>query len=590
MKGTNVAKTAGAKIKKRSLQLIIASLLCILAIVYGAISVSNVIVLRSIDEKKNDLTEYAVPIISIVGDISRDTMKMRLNMSNLILLDDERLKDTATADFDAAQSAVATNIQNLKVYAEQLNNEELAAAIEDLEANISSIGKKAYTQKIQVKNGDTDTAYKGLVSTIVIFSGNDKLLDEIKTIADGILENSSSFVDNRVKTMDTILIATAVIYLAIIAIVIVILNQLIVKPAKDSSSKVESIIQGIDADEGDLTERLTVKRNDEIGSLTNGINTFLNKLQAIMNSLKTDAEELEDSVEKSLNDVRNSNSNAENISATLEELAASMQEISATVSQLLSDSNNLLANSQNMSAEAQTGAGMVSTIKENSVAASRKIRDNKAIAKNMVESIAKELEAGVEESRKAVRINELTQEILDIASQTNLLSLNASIEAARAGDAGRGFAVVADEIRKLADETQKTASNIQEISRIVTDSVGTLASNATKIVTYVQNDVMNDYDGFVVFADQYHDDAENMNRIFSDFAENISAMNNTIDGMVQSIDTISRTIEDSSNGVSDAADNAGQLAEEIVSINSQIELNHSIAGELTDEVNRFKKL
>ena len=106
-------------------------------------------------------------------------------------------------------------------------------------------------------------------------------------------------------------------------------------------------------------------------------------------------------------------------------------------------------------------------------------------AGDQVESLSAILMQSVQESEKVTQINELTKVILEIAGQTNLLALNASIEAARAGEAGKGFAVVATEISALADNSRKTAANIQDISNEVTEAVDHLAKNAQAVLDYI---------------------------------------------------------------------------------------------------------
>lgn len=119
----------------------------------------------------------------------------------------------------------------------------------------------------------------------------------------------------------------------------------------------------------------------------------------------------------------------------------------------------------------------------------------------------------MEDSKSVEQVNGLTNEILNISSQTNLLALNASIEAARAGEAGKGFAVVADEIRQLADSSRETASNIQNINNMVTAAVKELIQNSDAMVSYINDNILPDYDGFVSSGKRYRDDASHVDEV-----------------------------------------------------------------------------
>ena len=168
--------------------------------------------------------------------------------------------------------------------------------------------------------------------------------------------------------------------------------------------------------------------------------------------------------------------------------------------------------------------------------------------------------------------------------------MNASIEAARAGEAGRGFAVVADEIRNLADNSRNTASNIQEISNLVTLAVERLAENAEQMLRFVDEKIMTDYDGFVAVVQQYAKDAENMNEIISEFSRNAGGISDTMETMNMGINDIAIAIDESAKGVTSVAEGSSELVAAMVKIRQESEANMGLAEQLSDEVNKFKRV
>lgn len=386
---------------------------------------------------------------------------------------------------------------------------------------------------------------------------------------------------------EVILVIAASILLAVMGVVVV---ASIVKPAQQANKQLLDIIKKIEEGQGDLTQRVQIKSKDEIGRLATGINGFIENLQRLIQQMKEQSADLMDSVNIVTGRVSDSNQSAMSVSAATEELAASMEEVAATLDQISQGSENVLAQAHSMNQSAASGTVNVTNIKTRAQEMQHQTIASKNAAVSIFKEVGGSLSEAVEESRSVQRINELTGNILEIAGQTNLLALNASIEAARAGEAGRGFAVVAEEIRKLADSSKDIANDIQGISEMVTAAVEKLASEATRMLDFVNADVVKDYDSFVGIVNQYESDAEEMRAVFQEVSEEAAEILKTMDVMNTGINDISITVEESAKGVSGVAEDAGMLVSAIAQIQEESSNNEAIAKDLEDEVGRFEKV
>ncbi len=141
------------------------------------------------------------------------------------------------------------------------------------------------------------------------------------------------------------------------------------------------------------------------------------------------------------------------------------------------------------------------------------------------------------------KIDELLSSILSITEQTNLLALNASIEAARAGEAGRGFAVVANEVGSLAEQSKDMVSNIQDTVDSVKLAVKTLIEDSEEILSFMENQVLVDYEKLNDIGDQYNQDADTFNEIMTELSaisEELSGSMENISDNIQSVATASK--------------------------------------------------
>ena len=388
---------------------------------------------------------------------------------------------------------------------------------------------------------------------------------------------------------------TAIIAMTVIGIIVAIFIVLmtintVANPAKNSKNQIESMIEDINANKGDLTQRVQVKSKDEIGQIVKGVNDLLGCMQQILKSIKIESSHLNEAIVEIEGKVSVSDANINDVSSTTEQLSASMQEVTSTVIQINENASSILEACEMMNERALEGSNMAQGIKKSAEIMNTNAENSKSLTDKTVNEIYSGLQVALESSKDVNKINELTGQILDISSQTNLLALNASIEAARAGEAGKGFAVVADEIRVLADNSRDTANNIKAISSLVTSAVDQLVNNAEMMIEFVSVNVLNDYDEFVKSTQEYKRDADNINAIINEFAISSGELKQTTQHVNDALDGIAVTIDESSQGVTNVANNANGLVQAMSTIIDQLNNSKEIADKLNKETQRFTNM
>ncbi|MCY8798027.1 methyl-accepting chemotaxis protein [Bacillus inaquosorum] len=458
-----------------------------------------------------------------------------------------------------------SNIEDIKTSFTQyraLNQQVLTA--------YSSDPKKAET----IHFGEERTLRKDVVDPAV-----DKLTDRLDQEVEDL---KGEIRGNGKMSQWFIIIVTGISAMVGIVLSLLLLKSIMV-PLRSMNKQLEEIAHG----EADLTKKVIVKNKDEFGQLAQSFNSFTQSLTQIVKQISSSSEQVAASSEELSASAEESKSTSEQISGAMqmaadsnvkqslmtEKSAESITELLDSISSVASNTGNIADLSSSMRDKAEIGSKSVN-----------KMLDQMKFIDTSVDSAGNGLQALVESTAE---ISDISSLITNISEQTNLLALNAAIEAARAGEQGKGFAVVAEEVRKLADETNKSANHIQSVvTTIQNESIETV--NNIKVV---QENVSS---GIVLSQETTGNFNEILNLV-EQVTSQIQEVAAATQQLTSGVEVIQHTVHTLAAGTKETSANTEAVAKSSQEqLNSMEEISYAaeslsqLAEELQTVINRFK--
>ena len=572
------------KLSTKFIILIPVFILGIFSIISNVMSVSNI---RNVNRRAVQISEVSLKNVSGLAEIQRQTQEMHnLGLSHIIAVDLDSMIQLVEK-IRSQEDALEKDLESYKTYVTpdtQKEYNDIKKKYEELKyecANVmafSAAGKKE--DAYELANGKISKCADAIESDI------ESIKKIVNQDANAQRQKLTSAYHSSIGTsIVTILISIAALFSAMVAVL-----RWVIYPLANTNREINEIISGIDNQQGDLTRRVTITNNKEVASVGGGINAFMAKLQEIFRMISSNSRDLEGVVNEVRESVQTSNGSVSDLSALTEELSATMQDISDNASRINENTESVAGEVKSIAEKTIEINQYTKEMKEHAEAMEHAARENMDTTGAKVNDIVSVLSQAIEDSNSVNQVDNLTNDILNIASQTNLLALNASIEAARAGDAGKGFAVVASEISQLAAASQEAANNIQSINAIVITAVHNLADNANGLVEYMNEKILPEFQKFVESGGAYHDKATFIESVMADFEAKTDSLQNSMDEIANSVNTISHAIEEGVSGVVSAADSTQVLVSDMDKISKKMDENFAIAEGLKKETSVFTKL
>jgi methyl-accepting chemotaxis protein len=351
----------------------------------------------------------------------------------------------------------------------------------------------------------------------------------------------------------------AVIMTAIAVILTVVIVRFVLSGTTKPIAKVADTLKDISEGEGDLTKSINVDSKDEVGDLAKYFNMTIGKVKDLIRLIKWHAIELSDQ--------------GLTLSIAMRETAAAMEEITNTIQNLknhtINQSASVIQTKASIEEMVATNRSVAETLAKN-VESIQKLNASSERGRIGLRSVANDIEEIGRESKGLIGINTVIQ---NIADKTNLLSMNAAIEAAHVGEAGKGFAVVADEIRKLAESSHEQSETIVNVLKRIKQSIDKITGST--------GNVLHEFDAIEQNIKNVTEQADRVQKAMSEQAEGSKEI-------IAESGNLAQIIEETTNGVSEIAVAVEEINTSVQNVNEISAKNQEGVETLMKEVSQFK--
>ncbi len=340
---------------------------------------------------------------------------------------------------------------------------------------------------------------------------------------------------------------------------------------------------------GDFTtDSLKVSRKDEIGAMSASLNEMFENNLTMIQSIGAGSDHVSESSAQLSENSKELKQKFEQVAAAMERVNDAMTSTGAATEEVAASANEVNNSVEKLAKETDTTKEEVIQITKKAAEIEKEGRESSERAIAIAEQRSRELEEAAQAAKVVSEIGSMADSIAEIASQINLLSLNASIEAARAGEHGRGFAVVAGEINKLATETKDAVDQIQTTVAKIQEAFSTLESSSMDLLNFMRETVAPDYQKFITIGQEYGNDASTFGQLADNIAEMVGYISAMMEQVNQAVNEIAQSATNTATSSSEVMDTIGSASQMMETMNEMADNSQVVALQLDGIVRKFK--